>query len=85
MELSYLECKGANYLKSLVVSPPSCNRGRIKRHQGEEIGNSASFPVYFLDEVNESENILGAHNKKAPAKPHLCDSASRLHARAPAS
>ena len=52
---------------------------------GAKIGNSASFPVYFLDAVNESENIHGAHNKKAPAKPQLCDSASRRQPRVPAS
>jgi len=75
---------GANHLKSLVVSPPS-DRGQTKRQQDEEMGNSASFPVYFLDAVNESENIQGAHNKKAPAKPQLCDSASRRQPRAPAS
>ena len=58
---------------------------QTKRHQDAEIGNSASFPVYFLDVVNESENIQGAHNKKAPAKPQLCDSASRRQPRAPTS
>jgi len=52
---------------------------------GAKIGNSASFPVYFLDVVNESENILDTDNKKAPAKPQLCDSASRRQPRVPAS
>jgi hypothetical protein len=85
MERSYLECKDANHLKSLVVSPPSNARGQTKRYYGAKIGNSASFPVYFLDVVNESENIQGAHNKKAPAKPQLCDSASRCQPRAPGS